>query len=778
MDFRDVWRTVVPAFVRQRFAAKLLVALLAVVVLTVGFGALVQAQTSAELRADATDELTTTAEVRGETLDAWLSSVQRQSRLTARHPAVQSGEPDRVRSHLRELVESGTVPESVIAVHYYDTDARRILVSSNERLEGVSPAEQGAPFARNPPTFDGPDDTYVSDPFEVAVVDHPVLTVVSPVAGAEDRAVIYMIDLRERVAGLTGVTDGQIVVVNDAGEFVAHPEASRIGERWEGSEMSPSTDGTSFTEQDDTLSAATTIQAADWTVVVSVPTATAYALGDRVSSAIVGLILLTMATLGVVGATIGSDTVSSLERISRRAGQMADGELDVELSTRRDDEFADLVATFTEMRDSIRESLTAAEQARADAETARSEAQAQADRLAETASSYEAVMRAVADGDLTRRVDTDVESEPMRAVGETFNETVAEIERTVTDVKRFSEHVAREAAAANDDVAAVTETNESVVDSVGEIADGASRQAGELTQVEAEMSQLSASAEEVAATVDDVADRSRRAAEAGAAGRDRAERALAEMEEIRTQTDETATQIETLEEQVAEIGEIAEVIAGIADQTNLLALNASIEAARAGSGAGGASSGGDGGGAGDTNAANGFAVVASEVKSLAEETKESAEEVETRIEEIQRRTAETVDVVHETGERVESGSRTVTEAIDSLEEIVAHVEGIDGDIQEIASATEQQARSSEAVVETVETVAAISEQTSAEAETVDTATERQAETLTDVSEAADGLATRADRLRELLSAFTVANSHQQSPRVDATAGAEEVTTDD
>ena len=473
MDFRDVWRTVVPAFVRQRFAAKLLVALLAVVVLTVGFGALVQAQTSTELRTDATDELTTTAEVRGETLDTWLSSVQQQSRLTARHPAVQSGEPDRVRSHLRELVESGTVPESVIAVHYYDTDAKRILVSSDERLEGVSPAEQGAPFVRDPPTFDGPEGTYVSDPFEVPVVDHPVLTVMSPVGGAEDRAVIYMIDLRERVAGLTNVADGQIVVVNDAGEFVAHPEPSRIGETWQGeTEMSLGADGTSFTERGDTLSAATTIQAADWTVVVSVPTATAYALGDRVSSAIVGLILLTMATLSVVGATIGSGTVSSLERISRRAGQMADGELDVELSTRRDDEFADLVGTFTEMRDSVRESLTAAEQARADAETARSEAQAQADRLAETASSYEAVMRSVADGDLTRRVDTDVESEAMRAVEETFNETVAEIEQTVTEVKQFSDHVARAAAAANDDVAAVTETNESVVDSVGESAGG------------------------------------------------------------------------------------------------------------------------------------------------------------------------------------------------------------------------------------------------------------------------------------------------------------------
>ncbi|MEZ3114757.1 methyl-accepting chemotaxis protein [Halobaculum sp. MBLA0147] len=755
MSFTDVWRTVVPETIRRRFAAKLLLALLAVIGLTVGFGAFVQTQTAADLRADADAELTTTAEIRGETLDTWLSGVEKQTRLTSRHPAVTSGEADRVREHFRSLVGTDTVPEAVIAVHYYDTDAKVIRVSSASRLEGISPAEKGAPFARNPPTFEGPSDTYVSDPFSVPVVDHPVLTVISPVPGVEDRAVIYMIDLRQRVESLATVRQGSIVVVNDDGEFVSHPDTSRIGDRWtgmdamraaggsSGSDVTAGTDtaGATFVERGDTLTAATTIEAADWTVVVRTPREVAYALGENVTSGILGLILLTMATLGLVGAVVGSDTVSSLRQIAVRANRMAEGDLDVTLETRREDEFADLAETFTEMRDSLRESLSEAETAREEAERARSEAEAQADRLARTAEEYETVMRAVADGDLTRRVDADADDEAMRAIGEAFNEMVADIERTLADVTAFSATVAEAVASTADSVAAVTEANEDVRASVSEIADGATQQAEDLATVESEMGQLSASAEEVASTVETVAATSRRAADAGDTGRERAEEALAEMEAIREQTEASTEAIETLESEVAEIAEIAELIGDIADQTNLLALNASIEAARAG---------GEAGDAGD-----GFAVVADEVKSLAEETKESAEEVESRIAAIRSHTEDTVAGMHETGDRVRDGTETVEAAIESLEEIVEHVEGVDDDIQEIASATEQQARSSEAVVDTVEEVASISEETSAEAATVDEATSRQTETLSRVADDADGLADRAERLQSLLANFEI-----------------------
>jgi len=54
------------------------------------------------------------------------------------------------------------------------------MASSNEQFVGVNAAEQGAPFATDPPAFDGPDDTHVTDPFSVSVADHPIISVVSP----------------------------------------------------------------------------------------------------------------------------------------------------------------------------------------------------------------------------------------------------------------------------------------------------------------------------------------------------------------------------------------------------------------------------------------------------------------------------------------------------------------------------------------------------------------------------------------------------------------------
>nr|2RM8_A Chain A, Sensory rhodopsin II transducer [Natronomonas pharaonis] len=54
---------------------------------------------------------------------------------------------------------------------------------------------------------------------------------------------------------------------------------------------------------------------------------------------------------------------------------MGDGDLDVELETRREDEIGDLYAAFDEMRQSVRTSLEDAKNAREDAEQAQKRAE-------------------------------------------------------------------------------------------------------------------------------------------------------------------------------------------------------------------------------------------------------------------------------------------------------------------------------------------------------------------------------------------------------------------
>ncbi|WP_277555088.1 methyl-accepting chemotaxis protein [Halobaculum limi] len=736
MQFTDVWGSLVPDRLRRRYAAKLTVALLVVVVLTVAFGAVVQAQTEAQLRQDVDEELSTTAAVRADTLDTWLSGVQKQTVLTSQHPAMVSGDLDRVNGHLEQLQVSGAIPAGVAAVHYYDTADKRIVASTSDKMVGVSPADQGAPFAQTPPTFDGADDTHVTDPFEVPVVDHPVVAVVSPVPGAENRAVIYMLNIETHASALAGTSGTETMVVDADGEFVVHPDASQIGEAFAAADALLG--ASDLVERDGQVMTSANVVSTDWTVVTRTPAAQAYALGDRVTSNILGLILLTVVGLSVVGVTIGSNTVVALRRLADTADAIAGGDYEAGMETNRVDEVGRVVDSVETMRDSLRSTIAEADDARAEAERARASAQASADAVEETAAEYGAVMRSVADGDLTRRVDADTDSAAMRAVGEAFNEMVSAIEDTIADVKRFSGRVVDEAEVAETNAAEVREASESVAVSVDEIADGADEQTGHLHDVEAEMSDLSASAEEVASTVVSVSERASSASEAGESGQQTAEEALAEMDAVRERTAETMAELEQLDDEVAEIGEIAEVIGDIAEQTNLLALNASIEAARTGAGG------------------DGFAVVADEVKSLAEETKESAEAVEARIHRVQARTGDAVEGMRATDDRVRAGAETVEGAIDSLSTVAGHVDGIDDDLSEIERATEQQAGAAESVVGMVEEVAAIGDETTAEAAEAAAATDQQTAALADVDTAATDLATRARRLRGLLTEFDVA----------------------
>jgi methyl-accepting chemotaxis protein len=215
--------------VRQSYAAKLAVALIAVVALTVAFGAVVHFRTADQLCEDVRSDTTAIADSRADELDVWLSSVGTSAKVTSDHPTLRSGTVPQVRTHLSGLVERGNVPKGVVALHYYDAEAGRIVTSSAEPMVGISPAKQGAPFARDPPTFESPNEVYVSDPFRVPVVDFPVIAVVSPIADRPGKTVIYMIDLEQRMESFANVVKGgQTLVLNSEGKYVAHPDSGQI----------------------------------------------------------------------------------------------------------------------------------------------------------------------------------------------------------------------------------------------------------------------------------------------------------------------------------------------------------------------------------------------------------------------------------------------------------------------------------------------------------------------------------------------------------------------
>ncbi|MFD1586701.1 methyl-accepting chemotaxis protein [Halorientalis brevis] len=456
-----------------------------------------------------------------------------------------------------------------------------------------------------------------------------------------------------------------------------------------------------------------------------------------------------------------------ITRLTRDAEAVADGEMDHEIRTSDTSaEIGRLTRSVQQMKGNVVDALEQADEQRREAEASQDEAreqrrEAQAAKeqaeqltahLEAQAETYESVMRACADGDLTQRMRPDDENEAMRSIAEAFNDMVTDWERTVAEIQTFAADVAESGNEVQHSTDSVRDAAGEVSESVQAIADGARQQSENLEQVLDEMNDLSATVEEIASTAETVADTSQETATVTREGKQAGEQALDEMRGVEDTAHRTVERVRALDDQMERIGEITGVIADIAEQTNILALNANIEAARAGQ---------------DTDG-EGFAVVANEVKQLAEETQSSAAEIESVIADVKAQTDDVVADVVETEDRIADGVETVETAVDAFETVAENVDATDSGVQEIDRATGTQADSTQEIVVTVEDVAAVSEETTAESDNVAAAAEEQSATLETVAETTRTLAEQAADLEALLGQFEV----DQDGTADGAIGSE------
>ncbi|WP_247652660.1 methyl-accepting chemotaxis protein [Ideonella aquatica] len=241
------------------------------------------------------------------------------------------------------------------------------------------------------------------------------------------------------------------------------------------------------------------------------------------------------------------------------------------------------------------------------------------------------VALAIADGDLTRRIDARGQDE------------LAELLRALDQMQGGLGRI----------VGRVREASESIRMGSGEVASGNADLNQRTEQAASSLQQTASSMEELTGSVRHSADNAQQASGLAQA----ATGVASHGGEVVAQVVQTMNEINAASHRIADI---IGVIDGIAFQTNILALNAAVEAARAG------------------ESGRGFAVVAGEVRSLAQRSADAAREIKR--------------LIGASVEQVENGSRLVGEAGATMQDIVASVQRVNDIIGEISHAAAEQSR--------------------------------------------------------------------------------------
>ncbi|MFC7462920.1 methyl-accepting chemotaxis protein [Hydrogenophaga defluvii] len=237
--------------------------------------------------------------------------------------------------------------------------------------------------------------------------------------------------------------------------------------------------------------------------------------------------------------------------------------------------------------------------------------------------------KAVAEGDLTRHVDTSGKHE-VAVVLQSLAAMQQNLSQIVTRVRQGSDSVSvasSEIAEGNQDLSSRTESQASALE------------------------ETAASMEELSSTVRQNADNARQANQLAQS----ASTVAVQGGQVVSQVVDT---MKGINDSSRKIADIISVIDGIAFQTNILALNAAVEAARAG------------------EQGRGFAVVAGEVRNLAQRSAAAAKEIK--------------DLITDSVGRVEQGSALVDKAGTTMEEVVGSIRRVTDIMGEISAASAEQ----------------------------------------------------------------------------------------
>lgn len=459
--------SVLPGFLARSFLAKFLLALLLVTVVIVGVSANTYAETTQQLNEDIETEYIGVAQQSGTQIDEWRETRTETTRRLAQFEVIRDG----TQSERQAFLQSETFADDVYHVHLVNRSTANITATTNPAKEGEPLNTREAPWQTRTIPY-GEDGVFVSNASEalgrslvsfvtevetengenlILVVQTDLDALARDLPAPSEGVYSQVVDSQGRVVAGTQETselnrnDGTLQVYTENPNGVSFLQSGLAGETGflqgevvNGTVTAPPPTGTIS----DYVIAYAPIEGNDWVVATHVPISSAYELRNTITQSLLILTGAAFLGIGLIGIVFGRGAVSALNRLTERAERLQAGNLDVDLSVNRADEFGQLTASFANMRNALRDRIQEAEAARKEAEVSRSEALAMTEYLQEKAEDYSEVMRRCANGDLTQRMETDNENEAMDQIAEEFNEMLGELEKTTGQLKTFSEEVA------------------------------------------------------------------------------------------------------------------------------------------------------------------------------------------------------------------------------------------------------------------------------------------------------------------------------------------------
>ncbi|MEL6931053.1 MAG: methyl-accepting chemotaxis protein, partial [Cyanobacteria bacterium J06600_6] len=382
----------------------------------------------------------------------------------------------------------------------------------------------------------------------------------------------------------------------------------------------------------------------------------------------VGVIGILVAIFGTVIANQATLPILNLVEAVKKIGM---GDLEIELSEQRQDEYGELNVNVNQMTKQIKQSL----------EEQRFIAQMQKDAKQKLEQDIFALLEEVADateGDLTVRANSN--SMELGTVADLFNAIIDNLHDIAIEAKKSSGEVGKSLKHNENEIRLLSEQAIVEANETRETLFSVEKMSSSIQEVAANASQAEQITDDAYNTIVDSTNNMDLTADS--------------IIQLRATVGETAKKMKRLGESSQKISQVVSFIEEIALKTNVLAINASVEAGRAG------------------EYGQGFTIVAEQVGSLAEQSAAATKEIASIVSKIQSETQE-VNHAMETGTtQVVETTRLVESTKESLSLVLGKSQEINQLMESISQTTESQAHTSQNVTSLMQKIADLSEKAS------------------------------------------------------------------